>query len=86
MLWIPWGRRITMGDDQLRDQSLILKGFTGIGVEEKVEEEQHYAREHRFVFVLQKYYDYLMYTKMHNALVNHLCATSSVVRLQCFHP
>ena len=26
-----------------------------------------------------------MYTKTNNALVNHLCATSLVVRLQCFH-
>ena len=41
--------------------------------------------EHRFVFILQKYNDYLMYTKTNNALVNHLCATSLVVRLQCFH-
>ena len=37
--------------------------------------------EHRFVFILQKYNDYLMYTKTNNALVNHLCATSLVVRL-----
>ena len=27
-----------------------------------------------------------MCTKTNNALVNHLCATSPVVRLECFHP
>ena len=41
--------------------------------------------EHGFVFILQKYNDYLMYTKTNNALVNHLSATSLVARLQCFH-